>query len=89
MHDIATISRLNQEAVNNSVKTAQDAGLFVVAKYTGLTLASTYTFDNSDAAKVFIDNNENEAIPGDRYQLFYPTPNPVGRRDQSEDRNYA
>lgn len=44
MHDLNTIIRLNNQAVDNAVPKLQQAGNFVLVKYAGLSVLSIETF---------------------------------------------
>jgi hypothetical protein len=44
MHDLNTIARLNQAAIENAVTPLQQAGNFVLVKYAGLSVLSITTF---------------------------------------------
>ena len=71
MHDLNTLNRLNLEAHGASIKASQDAGKYVVATYTGLTLYSTAEFDNEDAA--LRAQKEPAESPDINRRLFAPT----------------
>lgn len=51
MHDLNTINRLNHERFGASIQQHLDAGRFVVAKYTGLSLVSYDTFADYASAE--------------------------------------
>lgn len=89
MHDLNTINKLNAEAHAKSVKTAQEAGLWVIAKYTGLHLLSTTNFNSAAEAQDFLESEERNPVAGNHYRRFDPIAHPVGHRDQSEDRTYT
>lgn len=89
MHDINTINKLNAEAHAKSITTAQQAGLWVIAKYSGLHLLSTTSFNSAHEAQAFLEDEESKGIAGNHYRRFDPIVYPVGHRDQSEDRVHA
>lgn len=72
MYDLNTINRLNAEAHAASIQTAQKAGLWVVAKYTGLHLVSTTTFNTADDARVHQANEEANRSPDEHFRRFDP-----------------
>jgi len=87
MHDLNTISRLNAEAHAQGIKNLQDAGLHVVANYTGLTLLNFEGHVSGESA--FAAARAPVESPDQHRRVFVPNQYPVGARDQSEDRATA
>lgn len=86
MQDLNVIAAQNARAIEGGIKSYQNQGRWVVATYTGVTLASIETF--SDAPSAEAAAKAAPPSPDVRYKLFTPTPGgkEIATRDQSEDR---
>ena len=84
MHDLNQIIANNAKAHADSINYYLNRGQHVVAEYDGVTLLTVQPFANKHEAEVFAQ--QELGSPSRHRKLQYARVDPVGKRDQSEDR---
>lgn len=87
MHDLNTINRLNNEALDKAVRNFQAQGRTVVVRRDGLAITSFETFSTLEAAKLALEGRPANKLQGESADILLPLPGfAAAQRDQSEDR---
>jgi predicted methyltransferase len=73
MHDLATINKLNAEAIGRNIPAWRAAGKWVVAEYAGLSFVDAKPYDTEGQARVRQAELHNRNQPGESYQVLEPT----------------